>query len=144
MHLLTRAERLLNRRLRATLDAEGYTVDAWRVLCLLSDGAGHHMSEIAEQAFLPAATLTKLVDHLVDENLVYRRIDPVDRRRIRAYLTPRGRNVHHRINSSVLAGWERLPTTQDDDRLGELLARLVDALDGDACAAKPAHAGSAA
>jgi hypothetical protein len=77
MHLLVRAERLLARRLKTVLDAEDCTLDAWRVLMLLSDGAGHHMTEIADHAFLPAGTLTKLMDQLVDANLVYRRVDPV-------------------------------------------------------------------
>jgi MarR family transcriptional regulator, organic hydroperoxide resistance regulator len=146
MHLLTRAERLLARRLKTVLDAEGHTLDAWRVLSLLSDGTGHHMTEIAEHAFLPAATLTKLVDRLVDDNLVYRRIDPVDRRRIRAYLTPRGRDVYQRVHRSVQASWDHLATTtHDDDSLGELLARLIDALDRQPDpTAQTVHAGSAA
>src|SRR5262249_3023181 len=89
-----------------------------------------HMTEIAEYAFLPAATLTKLVDRLVDDNLVYRRIDPVDRRRIRAYLTPRGRDVYQRVHRGVQASWDHLATTTHDAHpLGELLARLIDALD---------------
>src|SRR2546430_10742438 len=73
MQLLTRAERLMARRLTAILDTEGYSLEAWRVITLLADGTGHHMTEIAEHAFLPPATLTKLVDLLVDNNVVYRR-----------------------------------------------------------------------
>ena len=64
-----RHERLLGRRLTAILDTEGCSLDAWRVITLLSDGSGHHMTEIAEHAFLPPATLTKLIDHLVDEGV---------------------------------------------------------------------------
>src|SRR5687768_2411434 len=75
MQLLTRAERLAARRLQSVLDEGGCSLDAWRVLSLLSDGEGHSMSAVAEAAFLPPATLTKLVDHLVDQNLVYRRVD---------------------------------------------------------------------
>src|SRR5882762_6460132 len=103
MALLTRAERLLTRRLTAILQAEGHTIDGWRVLSVLADGAGHPMTEVAEAAFLPPATLTKLVDHLVDQNLVYRRIDPADRRRIRAYLAPRGRRLHDQISRTIAA-----------------------------------------
>lgn len=76
MRLLTRAERLAARRLEAVLDEDGCSLDAWRVLVLLSDGEGHHMTAVAEAAFLPPATLTKLVDQLVDQNLVHRRVDP--------------------------------------------------------------------
>ncbi|MEV0565929.1 MarR family transcriptional regulator [Dactylosporangium sp. NPDC050588] len=136
IRLLTRAERLLGRRLATVLDAEGCTPEAWRVITLLSDGAGHHMTEIAEHAFLPPATLTKLLDHLVEENLVYRRIDEIDRRRIRAHLTPRGRRLHQRVSQRVDASMAALPAAAGDhDLLEELLTRLVDSLEGREAAA---------
>jgi hypothetical protein len=53
MRLLTRAERLLARRLTTILAAEGRTLDAWRVITLLADGKGHFMTELSERAFLP-------------------------------------------------------------------------------------------
>ncbi|MFF5235453.1 MarR family winged helix-turn-helix transcriptional regulator [Dactylosporangium sp. NPDC000521] len=137
--LLTRAERLLGRRLATVLGAEGCTPEAWRVITLLADGAGHHMTEIAEHAFLPPATLTKLLDHLVEENLVYRRIDEIDRRRIRAHLTPRGRRLHQRVSRRVEASMAALPAAAGEhDLLEELLTRLVDSLeDRSAVAARP-------
>ncbi|MEU4531578.1 MarR family winged helix-turn-helix transcriptional regulator [Micromonospora ureilytica] len=100
---LTRAERLLSRRLGAVLADDALSIEAWRVLCLLADGQGHPMSEVSVEASLPPGTLTKLVDHLVDRNLVFRRIDPIDRRRIRAYLTVRGRREHARLDERVRA-----------------------------------------
>jgi DNA-binding MarR family transcriptional regulator len=129
MQLLTRAERLMARRLTAILDTEGYSLEAWRVITLLADGTGHHMTEIAEHAFLPPATLTKLVDLLVDNNVVYRRVDDIDRRRIRAFLTPRGHHAFRRISDAVAASVAQLPTAGDDhESLTVLLAHLVDAL----------------
>ncbi|WP_328653914.1 MarR family winged helix-turn-helix transcriptional regulator [Micromonospora sp. NBC_00330] len=100
---LTRAERLLSRRLGAVLADDAISIEAWRVLCLLADGQGHPMSEVSAEASLPPGTLTKLVDQLVDRNLVFRRIDPIDRRRIRAYLTARGRREHARLDERVRA-----------------------------------------
>jgi DNA-binding MarR family transcriptional regulator len=129
MHLLTRAERLAARRLRSVLDEDGCSLDAWRVLALLSDGQGHHMTAVAEAAFLPPATLTKLVDHLVDQNLVHRRVDPLDRRRILAYLTPRGHTYWRRLDREVRVGWPVL-SDGDDELLRALLGRLADTLDG--------------
>jgi DNA-binding MarR family transcriptional regulator len=129
MQLLTRAERLMARRLSAILDGQGCSLDGWRVITLLSDGTGRYMTDIAEQAFLPPATLTKLVDHLVDDNLVYRRVDDVDRRRIRAYLTPRGHTLHQRISADIRASMAALTTTEGDRLLlEELLSRLATAL----------------
>jgi len=131
MHLLTRAERLLSRRLTAILDAEGHTLDAWRVITLLSDGAGHFMTDLAEQAFLPPGSLTRLVDQLVDDNLLYRRVDDTDRRRIRAYLTARGHRFHQRVSADIHASLTGLSVAGGAQaQLEDLLAGLIDALAG--------------
>jgi DNA-binding MarR family transcriptional regulator len=129
MHLLTRAERLLSRRLAAILDAEGHSLDAWRVITLLGDGEGHFMTEVAERAFLPPGSLTRLVDHLVDENLLYRRVDDVDRRRIRAHLTARGHRLHQRVTERMRESLAGLPVDGGDQaQLEKLLAVLIDGL----------------
>ncbi|MFI7432530.1 MarR family transcriptional regulator [Micromonospora haikouensis] len=137
LRALTRAERLLARRVGGVLAAEGLTVEAWRVLCLLADGQGHPMSEVAAEESLPPGTLTKLVDQLVDQNLVYRRIDPQDRRRIRAYLTARGRREQERVDALVRADLADL-TTDDDLALAGALSALVDRLG----AGRPVGAGT--
>ncbi|MFD6755868.1 MarR family winged helix-turn-helix transcriptional regulator [Micromonospora gifhornensis] len=122
--LLTRAERLLSRRVGALLTDEGLTIEAWRVLGLLADGLGHPMSEVAAEASLPPGTLTKLVDQLVDRNLVFRRVDPIDRRRIRAYLTARGRREHERLSMLIQADLAALSTV-DDPTLATHLSALI-------------------
>ncbi|MET8464618.1 MarR family winged helix-turn-helix transcriptional regulator [Micromonospora zamorensis] len=124
---LTRAERLLSRRLGAVLAEDALSIEAWRVLCLLADGQGHPMSEVSAEASLPPGTLTKLVDQLVDRNLVFRRIDPMDRRRIRAYLTARGRREHDRLDERVRANLAELGMPQVDGltvQLADLIGRL--------------------
>ena len=128
---LTRAERLLSRRLGAVLAEDGLTIEAWRVLCLLADGQGHPMSEVSAEAFLPPGTLTKLVDQLVDRNLVFRRVDVLDRRRIRAYLTARGRREHERIDQQIRANLAEVGLRDATDLadLTDQLATLVDRLD---------------
>lgn len=122
LYLLTRAERLLARRLSAILDAEGCSLDAWRVLALLADGS-RFMTELSERAFLPPGSLTRLIDHLVEENLVYRRGDDLDRRRIKVHLTARGRRLHQRLDDEIRAELGDVP-------LGDSLGALVDALEG--------------
>ncbi len=127
--LLTRADRLLDRRLRLVLEAAGHTVDGWRVLSLLADDAGHPMTEVAAQVFLPPASLTKLIDHLVDDNLVYRRVDELDRRRIRAFLTARGRALHLRLRTQLVASLAEIALpAAEQELLGSLLSRFGDAL----------------
>ncbi|WP_433917665.1 MarR family transcriptional regulator [Streptomyces canus] len=132
LHLLTRAERLSMRRVQSVLDEFECSVEAWRVLDLLSDGQGHNMTALADHAFLPAPTLTKLVDQLVDQNLVFRRVDPADRRRILAHLTPRGVQHWQLLAREVRSDWaelEPLLAGEDGSRLETLLDQLAEALD---------------
>jgi DNA-binding MarR family transcriptional regulator len=88
--LLTLVERTVVLRLSEALKEHGATIEEWRVLSLLGDGSGHAMTEIAEYAMLPAPSLTKVVDRMVSANLVLRRVDDADRRRVLVFATDRG------------------------------------------------------
>jgi DNA-binding MarR family transcriptional regulator len=126
-HQLSRAERLLSGRMSALLENEHCTLEEWRVLTILSDGQGHIMTEIADFALLPAPTLTKLMDRMVSEGLVYRRADDRDRRRVLAYLADHGHALHARAGAILAAA-----DTELADRLGDAceLARWLDRLAG--------------
>ncbi|MBG0565701.1 MarR family transcriptional regulator [Actinoplanes aureus] len=126
MYLLTRAERLLGRRLATILEAERCSMDDWRVVSVLADGKGHFMTELSDLAFLPPGSLTRLIDHLVEENVVYRRGDDVDRRRIRVHLAARGRRLHDRVGEQIRRSVADLPV---DDELLDRLAELITVLD---------------
>ncbi|MGC0344007.1 MarR family winged helix-turn-helix transcriptional regulator [Streptomyces sp. SLBN-8D4] len=130
-HLLSHAERRLGRRLSAVLAEEGCSVEEWRVLSAVADGQGHPMSEIAEHALMPAPTLTKLVDRMVAGNLVYRRPDPDDRRRVLLHLTARGRILHQRAAHRVHSDQTRLlDAIGDRGELAQLLPLLSATVDG--------------
>ncbi|MFG2782972.1 MarR family winged helix-turn-helix transcriptional regulator [Streptomyces prunicolor] len=123
--LLSSVERSMTRRLAAELEAEGCSVEEWRVLSLLSDGRGHTMSDVAEYALMPAPSLTKLVDRLVSGALAYRRKDPGDGRRVLVYLSSRGRGRHRALAVPVQRAeeqmWAGLVGARD---LADGLARL--------------------
>jgi MarR family transcriptional regulator, organic hydroperoxide resistance regulator len=95
--LLSRVAHQLDQRLCAILEMEGLTLAQWRVLRRLSDGTGHAMTEVAHDAMLPPPTLTKAVDQLVSANLVQRRADLRDRRRVLIHLTARGRRLQQQL-----------------------------------------------
>jgi DNA-binding MarR family transcriptional regulator len=137
-HLLSLAERLLAARLAALLEPEHCTLEEWRVLKLLADGRGHVMTEIADFAMLPAPTLTKLMDRMARDGLVYRRADSRDRRRVLAYLALAGRDLYERADAVVArAEAELAAALGDDGDLARWLTRLTAALT-DAQAHRPA------
>lgn len=147
-HLLSRAERQWVRRLAGVLAEEGCSVERWRVLSLVADGRGHPMTEIADHALMPAPSLTKLVDRMAADNLVYRRADAHDRRRVLIHLSARGSILHQRAAHRVESDQARLLEaigSDDDGELARLLGRLTGILAGDGAGAGSASgAGSAA
>jgi MarR family transcriptional regulator, organic hydroperoxide resistance regulator len=125
--LLSQVEHRISRRVEDILGSGGLTLDQWRVLTLLADGAGHPMSEIATHAMVPAPTLTKIVDRLVDRALVYRRADEVDRRRVLVFLSEHGRATYADLVPEVARIDEMIANElggRDAPRLVALLERL--------------------
>lgn len=127
--LVNKVNARMARNLEKALGPGGPALDQWRVLDLLADGQGHPMIEIAGHVMVPAPTLTKVIDRLVDMALVYRRPDESDRRRVLVFLSDRGREVHSVLSPRV--------TQAEEQFVGELdaadaaaLRRLVERLAG--------------
>ena len=121
LHLLSHTQHRVTTRVAAALRKQRSSLEEWRVLSLLADGRGHSMSEIAEFALTPAPTMTKLIDRMVANNLVYRRVDPADRRRVLVFLSARGRTAHRRLRPVVEASIDCL---DDDVPLRDLFREL--------------------
>ena len=125
--LITAVERQLTAAVATDLEQAGVTVEQWRVLSCLSHREGRSMSQLANLAMLPAPTLTKIVDRLVAGNLVHRRSDPYDRRRVLVLLSPRGRASRSRLEQVIRrheAGLEEILGTSGLLQLTDLLASL--------------------
>lgn len=127
--LLGRVERQMGRLLEAPLAGEGLTLDQWRVLDVLAHEGGRTMSELAAAVVVPGPTLTKIADKLVDMGLVHRLVDERDRRRVLAFLSERGTEVHagiaEQVRSTEAEVLARL--AGDGDTLVGLLTRLAEA-----------------
>jgi MarR family transcriptional regulator, organic hydroperoxide resistance regulator len=70
---------------------------------LVSDGKGHSMGELAEAVLLNHPTLTKMVDRMVSDALVYRVQDADDRRKVLMFSSDRGKALTQRLNSLALS-----------------------------------------
>jgi DNA-binding MarR family transcriptional regulator len=124
--LLGEAERRVRRRLAHVLADHDCTVERWRTLALLDGGRSHRMSELAEVAQLPPASLTRLIDGMVADNLVYRKADAGDRRRVLVHVAPRGSALYRRLSERIAA--ENGAIIGDVD--GDEVAHLVESLAG--------------
>jgi MarR family transcriptional regulator, organic hydroperoxide resistance regulator len=127
--VLSQAERSVMRRLTALAETHGSTIEQWRVLSLLADGQGHPMKEIAGFVLVPSPTLTRIIDRMIAGNLVYRRVDPSDRRRVLIFCSARGRRLHAKLRRDVEryeSGLAEADTGLDLRRLTSLLAQLIE------------------
>lgn len=127
--LLAQAEHRLRRALARVLEDEGSTIEQWRTLVLLADGRGHSMSELADHALLPAASLTRLIDRMVAENLAYRMADPADRRRVLVRATSRGLALHGGLVTRIDADRDRILAEADPGEVAQLTALLATLVD---------------
>lgn len=94
---LTRATRAVVARVEPVVKAEGLTLDQWLAIEALAGTRGRTMADLATDTELTGPTLTRVVDKLVLSALAYREVDPADRRKVRVYLSPRGRGAYRRI-----------------------------------------------
>lgn len=120
--------RMLRGRVEALLAVQGCSLDEWRVLDHVASGGPAVMSKIGKDAGLAPSVLSKLVDRMVTNNLLYRRIDPADRRRINIHLTSRGAAVH-RACADVLDRADTHLDTEVSDALSTLQTAVANALD---------------
>jgi DNA-binding MarR family transcriptional regulator len=121
--LLSQAERHVTGGLAGVL-AES-SVEQWRTLTLLADRAGHPMSEIADYAMLPAPSLTRLIDRMVSDGLVYRKVDPSDRRRVLVHNTARGERLRQTLSDRIDRVQEAVLGHVAADQLEQLAAVLA-------------------
>lgn len=120
LRLLSMVERAVTQRLDDALKAHGAGIDQWRILSLLVERGGCPMNVVADHALLLAPKLSKLVDRMVSANLVLRRPDEQDRRRVLIFASPRGRQA--------LATWDAV-SAEVQEQLREILGPDADLLD---------------
>lgn len=93
-------EARLRGALQPVLDEHGLSMDHWRIVAVVGDAPGLGMGEIATLAVVPAASLTRHMDKLVEQGIVVRRIDPGDKRRSVVALSPRGEEYAARLRAA--------------------------------------------
>ncbi|MCH5645466.1 MULTISPECIES: MarR family winged helix-turn-helix transcriptional regulator [unclassified Gordonia (in: high G+C Gram-positive bacteria)] len=87
---LLRGAQLIEERLAPALAELGVSTEQWRVLAVLAGGEGRTMTDLSRLTVQAPATATRTVDKLISLAMVYRRVDPLDRRRVMVFLSPHG------------------------------------------------------
>jgi DNA-binding MarR family transcriptional regulator len=122
---LSDAERRVTRRLAQVLAHHACSVERWRALALLAGDESHDMSELAEFTQLPPASVTRLVDALVADNLAHRKADPRDRRRVLVHITRRGLALQRALSERIEAESAAILGDTDEQDVADLLESLA-------------------
>jgi flavin reductase (DIM6/NTAB) family NADH-FMN oxidoreductase RutF/DNA-binding MarR family transcriptional regulator len=88
--LLARAGHHVAGGFNRQLQRRGLGLLSWRVLAALSSRDDWTIGELSAASLAKQPTISKLIDRLVRQGIVGRRIDPADARRVLVSLTPRG------------------------------------------------------
>ena len=121
----------LSHRMRAHLDAvaQEFGLSHIEARALFVLDTPRSMSELAHGLVCDPSYSTLIADHLEQEGLVRRQVDPRDRRIKRLVITPRGRRLRARMQVRAEQGLPAVAglTTAQRRALRDLLARLAEA-----------------
>ena len=128
--LLSRTARKANNRLTSELHTVGLSLDAWLVLNMLVTEGARSMGEIARALVLNLPTATKLIDRMVNDNLVYRKPHHQDRRIVEIFPSDAG-VMRHQVAQKLVAREQAAlkQVVPELDRLMQELVRLKRSLD---------------
>src|SRR3984885_15790572 len=96
-YLIATVNRHLEDELEETLRPEGLPIEQFRIINALASSNGRSMRDLASIVLVDPSLLTKIVDRMVIESLVYRAVAPDDRRRILIFLAAKGKALNNRL-----------------------------------------------
>ncbi len=97
------------------------------LLLLYNEEDGMPLSEIGEKMFVTRANMTGLIDRMEKEGLVEKKVNPKDRRSIKAYLTEKGRNLFDDVKGGHIDFSHRMTrilSVEEKQILNNLLEKL--------------------
>ncbi len=109
----------------------GLRVPEWRVLACLHDKDGQMITRLAALALMEQSAMTRVIERMEERNLVERRGDTRDRRRVRVFLAAEGRRLVGTLIADARAHEARilaLLPPAEHQRLKKSLAQLIKAL----------------
>lgn len=93
LYLLAAASEKASAQFHANVREHGLRVPEWRVLAILVDRDGAMITRLADFALIEQSRLTRIIDQMDIRGLVRRKSDSNDRRRVRVFLTAKGRRM---------------------------------------------------
>lgn len=129
---IRRCHRMIDRVLSAALDKHGLNSGFWYYLRILWIQDGRTQRELSELTHVAENTTAAMINAMIEKGLVERSRDSADKRKLRVFLTSRGRRLqaelmHYafEVNEVAAAGISR----DDLDHCLSVLARVAENLE---------------
>jgi DNA-binding MarR family transcriptional regulator len=123
-YLIASLGQKLDEAISEKIKHERIPIEQVRVLNALAQSDGEAMGSLASRALVDPTTLTKMIDRMVTEALVYRAPAPDDRRKVLIFLAPSGRALFIRL-SGVLDEQQRSLVQKLNEPKAKELKRLL-------------------
>ncbi|MFD7844382.1 MarR family winged helix-turn-helix transcriptional regulator [Nocardia sp. NPDC059764] len=122
--LVRRASQELDRAIATCLGES--SAARWHVLTAVAGAEGLSMSQLVDATLLNAATLTRLIDAMIADNLVLRKVDETDRRRVLVFPTRRGLLTRKVMDQTLTAsGLTEIANSTSTKTLATLVDRIA-------------------
>ncbi|MEQ8176072.1 MAG: MarR family transcriptional regulator [Syntrophomonadaceae bacterium] len=96
------AMKKMERALNSRVACGGVSIpQAFVLYCLLEEN-GITLKEIGSRCLIDSSSMTVLIDKLEREGLVQRKLDPQDRRAIRVFILPKGKEIAEEISNRAV------------------------------------------
>ncbi|NQX47675.1 MarR family transcriptional regulator [Paenibacillus tritici] len=92
-----RAALKLNNYYQKVVNPFDITVDQWEILIVLWEKEGITQKELAERLYKDQTNVARMLFKLEKKEFIYRVVHEADRRSLRVYLTPKGREIKEEI-----------------------------------------------
>lgn len=123
---LMKAREAAMARFRPLLRKHGLTEQQWRVIRALAEFGPIDAGELAQQSFLLAPSLTRILQFLENEKMIRRSADADDQRKSVVALSTKGRQLFQRIAPQSEQLYAEMESAFGEDRLRALYELLAE------------------
>ena len=126
---LLRARETVMSPIRGVLKAHDVTDQQWRVLRVLHENGVMDAKELAKSACVLAPSLTRIIKHLEQQNMLTRCADGKDGRRVLLGILPSGAELIESVTPEVQVIYQGLSDKYGAQKMSDLLDLLHDVVE---------------
>ncbi|WP_118132940.1 MarR family winged helix-turn-helix transcriptional regulator [Oceanicella sp. SM1341] len=125
-YIIASVNRRLEEDLAERLRPGGIAIEQFRILEALDQNGALSMGELAALVLVEPATLTKIIDRMVSDTLVFRMPDERDRRRVKVAMAPAGEAQYRRLSGVSKAHEKHISEIFDEADVAALRTLLLE------------------